>query len=183
MEGQNPQATGGLWLNYGLLFLASFSAYLQPLSLLALAAFLFGYILRRRARKQGRDFNAAHASWQVNTLWLGFLLVIVFTVALISVVAFMGENAADELNAIADGPLSAQEKMLAFWNIPCSRMLIIGIFAFSFTLMIWPFQRILHGILALHARKCPLESGSGSLPALGLAIIIQLFIPLTTFLL
>lgn len=183
MEEQKSRVTGSLWLNYVMLFLATFSVYASYLSVLGFAAFIFGYILRRYTRKQGLDFHTAHASWQVNTVWLNLLLVVVFTVTLISIMAFMGETASNELNTIADSAISNKEKMLAFWNIPGSRLLLISIFAFSFTLMLWPFQRILHGILALRAGKSPLDPRSGSLPALVLAIIIQACIPVILFLL
>ena len=80
MENQNAEKPGLLWAGYIALILFTFWMYFQSLYglglLLGLAVLIGGIVGRRRFRSQGRAFAAAHASWQVNTIWIALVLFI-----------------------------------------------------------------------------------------------------------
>ncbi len=185
MEEQKSPALGGLWCNYVFLFLAVFTPYIQSLGALALVALIFGYRLRSRARKAELPFNAAHASWQINTLWLYVVLFGVMVVGSFIVLAWMGSNeeAKAQIDALsaASASISPLEAFQGLWAIPGIRALVILPTLIALLMAIWPFQRVLHGMLALRAGKEPLEARSGSLPALGLSLLIQIAIPCIIF--
>lgn len=78
MENQNAEKPGLLWAGYIALILFTFWMYFQSLYgiglLLGLAVLIVGIAARGRFRSQGRTFAAAHASWQVNTIWIAIVL-------------------------------------------------------------------------------------------------------------
>lgn len=79
-----------------------------------------GYLARHLFRKHGQIFNAAHASWQINTVWLTLLLGILAVVAVIAIGAWMGNEPFLEarLDAIINSDLAPIDGLRAIWNIP-----------------------------------------------------------------
>ncbi len=164
-----------LWTGYVLLFLSAFVMYSKLLLLPEVAVLIGGYVARGTFRKQGKPLSVAHASWQVNTVWLALLLFVAATVAVIAICAWMGSDPAVEarLDAIASSDLAPMEMLDELMAIPGMTWLAATVIAFALLFAIWPLKRVLHGMMALKSGLEPAQLGSGRWIALILAIAIQ----------
>lgn len=182
METQSAKNSGLLWASYALLILFAFSLYVQPLSFLGLVALIFGYAARSRFRKQKRPLEAAHASWQINTVWLSLLLGVLAIIVLIAIAGWMGSDPMLEtkLDAATSSELAPQEMLRSLWCIPGTKAIVGIIIVFTLLCLIWPLKRTLQGLLALRSGIEPAE-GRGWL-SLALAVAIQL-LPMLIFIL
>ena len=175
VQPASPKRERGLWISYALLLLFAFSAYWPLLLILGIIALPFGYVSRSGYQRQERLVEAAHASWQVNTIWIAFLLIVVAFLALLGVSAWMQSDPAvqAQLNAITQSKMSAPEKLREVWQIPSARV-IVGIFViFALCCLIWPLKRTLHGLMALWSDVSPSALGSRKWLAFVLAVVVQ----------
>lgn len=137
-----------------------------------------------RFRKHGQIFNAAHASWQINTVWLTLLLAILAVVAVIAIGAWMGNDPFLEarLDAIINSDLAPIDGLRAIWNIPGVSTLVTTIIIFAILCLIWPLKRVLHGMMALRYGLEPAQLGARRWLALALAVTLQV-LPMLVFVL
>ena len=179
MKKQFAKNASLLWFGYILLLLSAFSLYGSFLSLLGFVALILGYVLRRRARSAGYEADAAHAAWQINTVWLTLLLFMLMLIALFIFFGWMGSDPAIQarLDELSAGSLPPMEMLKQFWAIPGSKALVGVLFSFSLLSLVWPLKRVLHGMLALHSGIEPLKLGSSRWLALVLAALLQLVLP------
>ena len=175
MQASSPKRERGLWLSYAMLLIFAFSVYWPLLLILGIIALPFGYVSRGGYRRQERKVEEAHASWQINTIWIAFLLIVVAFLALLGVSAWMQSDPAiqAQLNAITTSGMSAPEKLREVWQIPSARV-IVGIFvAFILCCLIWPLKRVLHGLMALWSGVSPSALGGKKWLAFVLAVVLQ----------
>ena len=159
------------------------SLHVQALFSLGLVALILGYVTRNRFRKHEWSLGVAHASWQINTVWLSLLLGVLVIIVLIAICGWMGSDPMLEtkLDAITNSDLAPQEMLRALWAIPGTKAIVGTIITFTLLCLIWPLKRILQGLLALRSGIEPVE-GQGWL-ALALAVAIQLLLMLLSVLL
>lgn len=183
MKTQSAQNSALLWAGYALLLLFMFSLHVQALFSLGLVALILGYVTRNRFRKHEWSLGVAHASWQINTVWLSLLLGVLVIIVLIAICGWMGSDPMLEtkLDAITNSDLAPQEMLRALWAIPGTKAIVGTIITFTLLCLIWPLKRILQGLLALRSGIEPVE-GQGWL-ALALAVAIQLLLMLLCVLL
>lgn len=164
-----------LWTGYVLLFLSAFVMYSKLLLLPEAAVLVGGYAARGTFRKQGKPLSVAHASWQINTVWLALLLFVAATVAVIAICAWMGSDPAVEarLDAIANSDMAPVEMLDELMAVPGMTWLAIAVIAFALLFAIWPLKRVLHGMMALKVGLEPAQLGTGRWTALVLATAIQ----------
>ncbi len=177
MEKQHIEQRGLLWAGYILLFLSSFSLYFQYLGILFPVVLIGGYLTRSRFRRQGQSFSAAHASWQINTIWLVLLLGFLAVVSVFGIAGWMMESNPTldaQLDAITNSTMKPLEMLLALWAIPGIKAIVMVLLLFSVLCITWPLKRILHGILALRAGLEPANLGSERWLALALALVLLL---------
>ncbi len=168
-----------LWTGYILLFLSAFVMYSDLLLLPEAAVLICGYVVRGTFRKQGKTLSEAHASWQINTVWLALLIFVAATITVVAIFAWMGSDPAVEarLDAIASSDLAPVEMLDELMAVPGITWLATAVITFALLFAIWPLKRVLHGMMALRAGIEPAQLGAGRWLALVLAIAIQ-FVPM-----
>lgn len=173
-----------LWAGYISLLLFILAMYFQVLALFGAVVLIGGYLARHLFRKHGQIFNAAHASWQINTVWLTLLLAILAVVAVIVIGAWMGNDPFLEarLDAIINSDLAPIDGLRAIWNIPGVSTLVTTIIIFAILCLIWPLKRVLHGMMALRYGLEPAQLGARRWLALALAVTLQV-LPMLVFVL
>ncbi len=164
-----------LWTGYVLLFLSSFVMYSKLLLIPEAAVLIGGYVAKGTFRKQGKPLSEAHASWQINTVWLALLLFVAATIAVVAICAWMVSDPAVEarLDAIANSDLAPVEMLDELMAVPGITYLATAVITFALLFAIWPLKRVLHGMMALKAGLEPAQLGAGRWIALVLAIAIQ----------
>ncbi|HIU17145.1 MAG TPA: hypothetical protein IAB01_01690 [Candidatus Avidesulfovibrio excrementigallinarum] len=175
VQSGSPRRERGLWVSYIMLLIFAFSAYWPLLLILGIITLPFCYMSRSGYQRQGRPVETAHAAWQVNTVWIAFLLIVVAFMVLLGVSAWMqgDPEIQAKINAITQSGMSAPEKLAKVWAIPSARV-IVGVFVtFMLCCLIWPLKRTLHGIMALWADVRPSELGARQWLAFGLAVLLQ----------
>lgn len=174
-----------LWAGYISLLLFILAMYFQFLALFGTVVLIGGYLARHLFRKHGQIFNAAHASWQINTVWLTLLLAILAVVAVIAIGAWMDNEPSLEarLDAIINSDLAPIDGLRAIWNIPGVSTLVTTIIIFAMLCLIWPLKRVLHGMMALRYGLEPAQLGARwRWLALALAVTLQV-LPMLVFVL
>ena len=126
MKTQSAQNSALLWAGYALLLLFMFSLHVQALFSLGLVALILGYVTRNRFRKHEWSLGVAHASWQINTVWLSLLLGVLVIIVLIAICGWMGSDPMLEtkLDAITNSDLAPQEMLRALWAIPGTKAIV-----------------------------------------------------------
>ncbi|MDO4839798.1 MAG: hypothetical protein Q3990_03910 [Desulfovibrionaceae bacterium] len=164
-----------LWTGYVLLFLSAFVMYSKLLLLPGAAVLIGGYVARGTFRRQGKPLSSAHASWQINTVWLALLIFVAATIAVIAICAWMVSDPAVEarLDAIVSSNMTPVEMLDDLIDVPGVTYLATAVITFALLFSIWPLKRVLHGMIALKAGLEPAQLGTGRWIALVLAIAIQ----------
>ena len=175
IQAGSPKRERSLWISYITLLIFAFSVYWPLLLILGIIALPFGYMSRSGYRRQSRQIEADHASWQVNTILIAFLLIVVALLALFGASAWMGSDPATQaqINAIAASEMAAPDKLVAVWAIPSARVIVAICVVFMLCCLVWPLKRVLHGIMALRAGVSPANLGSRKWLAFGLAVVLQ----------
>lgn len=188
MENQNAEKPGLLWAGYIALILFTFWMYFQSLYglglLLGLAVLIGGIVARRRFRSQGRAFAAAHASWQVNTIWIALVLFIITLIVLLVIFGLIGSEPGIEsqLDAIVQSDGTPGEMLHALWIIPGIKAAVAACLVCSLLSLIWPLKRTIQGILTLYAGREPKNAGGVGWVSVLLAILLQV-IPMSVIVL
>ena len=172
-----------IWLNYLLLAGFAFSTFLGWVgNIMGLAALVLGYLARSGARQRQQTLAVAHASWQINTIWLALLLFVGGMAVTIGIAAWIGADpeASRELEAFQASPsYKALEAIAAgegdnvadpvavvvdvfhrLWDIPGVRSLTLFLGIFALLYVLWPLKRVIQGFLALLGRAQP-EGSAG----------------------
>ena len=179
MENQNVEKPGLLWAGYIALILFTFWMYFQSLYalglLLGLAVLIVGIVARGRFRSQGRPFAAAHASWQVNTVWIAIALFIVDVIVLVVIFALIGSEPGIEsqLDAIVQRGGTPGEMLHALWIIPGIKAAVSACLFCSLLSLIWPLKRTIQGVLTLYAGREPKDAGGAGVLSILIAILLQ----------
>ena len=175
-QAGSPKRERSLWMSYIMLLIFSFSVYWPLLLILGIITLPFGYMARSGYHRQGREVEAAHASWQVNTILIAFLLIVVAFLALLGVSAWMegDPQVQAQLDAINASGMPALEKLRAVWQLPSARIIMVIFIVFVVCCLVWPLKRTLHGALALWEEVSPAALDTGKkLLTFGLAVVIQ----------
>ena len=174
MSGQSDKDTI-LWTGYVLLFLSAFVMYSKLLLIPEAAVLIGGYVARGTFRRQEKPLSEAHASWQINTVWVALLIFVAATIAVIAICAWMVSDPAVEarLDAIVSSNLAPVEMLDELMAVPGVTYLAAAVITFTLLFAIWPLKRVLHGMMALKAGIAPAQLGAGRWIALVLAIAIQ----------
>ncbi len=179
LENQNAEKPGLLWAGYIALILFTFWMYFQSLYgiglLLGLAVLIVGIAARGRFRSQGRTFAAAHASWQVNTIWIAIVLFLITVIVLLVIFALIGSDPGIEsqLDAITQNDGTPGEMLHALWVIPGIKVSVAACLVCSLLSLIWPLKRAIQGILTLYAGREPKNAGGAGVVSVLLAILLQ----------
>ncbi len=154
-----------LWVSYALLAASFLLMMLNALAcLLAVAAVVIAYVLRKAQRTAGNEPAVCHATWQIRTFWLTLLLA---ALLILAVVVFAGIFGADDAamqqaenisTAVQNGTLGIAEGLKQLWALPPLRNMVLGIMVMS-VLLLWPLARVFKGGYALFRAKMPQDMG------------------------
>lgn len=186
VPGEAPDDTNcpaPIWLNYLLLAGFTFSTFLGWIgNIMGLAALVLGYLARSGARQRRQELAAAHASWQINTIWLALLLFAGGMVVCTGIAAWIGADpeasreleafqasptykaleaiAAGEGGDVADPVAVVMDVFRRLWDIPGVKSLALFLSIFALLYVLWPLKRVIQGFLALLGRAQP-EGSTG----------------------
>lgn len=143
--------------------------------LLGLAVLIVGIIARRSYRSQGRMLAAAHASWQVNTVWIAAALFVALIVVLFAIFAWMGQdpNIQAQLDAITKSDASPLDQLRALWNVRGIKAVVGACLIVTLLSIIWPLKRVFQGVLTLRSGREPSNAGGTGFVSLLLAVVVQ----------
>lgn len=168
------------WLDYLLLAGGSFALWAPRLALAPLPVLALALLLRRMARIRGEEaVGAAHAQWQMHTVWLFLLLFLALLGLFLGMGLAFSEGAAlDRVEAIANafgaGSLNLCSALEHFWSVGEIRWFAWAGLLWTALALLWPLQRTVQGMLALCAEHAPRSLSRGKRwLALGLAALMQ----------
>lgn len=185
-----------IWINYLLLAGFAFSTFLGWIgNVMGLAALVLGYLARSGARQRQQELAIAHASWQINTIWLALLLFVGGMAVSIGIAAWMGADpeasreleafrvsptykaleaiAAGEGDSVADPVAVVTDVFRRLWDIPGVKSLTLFLGIFALLYLLWPLKRVIQGFLALLGRTQPEGSAGRAFLSWVMAIVLN----------
>lgn len=157
-----------LWINYILLVLYVFCLCLPMLGLCGIAALAVGYMARGAYRRQEDPVGEAHASWQINTVWTGVLITVIFMAGAVGFSIATGSNPNEQtfldlfeshrgaMSGNMDAVLAFIKEAYAVKGLKCliDFSQILGVLLF----FLWSLKRIIQGVAVLLVGGVPEKS-------------------------